>query len=61
MVKPGDDGSTPRLVPVPYAERVAIHARLSDRVGTNGWSQLVHWFYSVPEQRAISPLYQGAY
>ncbi len=61
MLKTGDDGSTPRLVPVPYAERQAMQVRLADRVGTNGWSRLVHWFSSIPEQRAISPLYQGAH
>lgn len=61
MLRTEDAGSTPRLVPVPYDQRMAIQAQLSGMVGTNGWGRLVEWFFSKPEHRATSPLHQGAH
>jgi len=58
MLRPGDARSTPRLVPVPYKERLAIQARYSGITGTNDWIRLVDWLFSIPELRATSPLHQ---
>ena len=61
MLTTADASATPRLVPVPADERLAIQAQLSGMVVTNGWGRLVDWFFSIPEQRALSPLHQKAH
>jgi len=47
-----------KITAVPYDEREGTRSELANLPPTDPWNRLARWFYTAPEKRARSPLYQ---
>lgn len=50
--------SIPQLTPVSHAKRSEARARLANLEAKDSWGRLAGWFFSAPEARALSPIFQ---